>query len=244
MRAVLQVSGLLLTCMCLASPAGAQSQQRSGVVSVRELNIPHKALKDFNEGLECLAKKDATGSLTHFQSAIAEYPGYYEAYDRMGAADLQLWKLPEAEQAFRRSIEVSAEHYAHPLLALGAILDGKQKYTEAESVTRKGLALEPGSWTGHYYLALALYGLNRLPEAEGSIRESLRRKSDFPQAYLLLADIHGRETDYRSVVDDLNAYLKLSPDGPTSARAKSVRKAAEEMLSELQSSTSLQQPQP
>lgn len=244
MRAVLQASGLLLACACLSFPCCAQSRQSSDVVSVRELSIPHKALKSFNEGLESLAKKDASGSLAHFQSAIEEYSGYYEAYDRMGAADLQLWKLPEAEQAFRRSIELSAEQYAHPLLALGAILDGKEKYAEAESVTRKGLALEPDSWTGHYYLALALYGLNRLGEAERSARESLHWKQDFPQVYLVLADIHGRESNYRSVVDDLNEYLKLTPDGPTSARAKSVRKTAEEMVSELQSSTSLPHPQP
>lgn len=244
MRVVLPATGLLLACLCLPFPASAQSQQSDDVVSVRELSIPHKALKAFDQGMECLAKKDAAGSLAHFQNAIAEYPGYYEAYDRIGAADLQLWKLPEAEQAFRKSIELSAGQYAHPLLALGAILDGQDKFTEAESVTRKGLALEPDSWTGHYYLALAFYGLNRLGEAEGSVRESLHWKADFPQAYLLLADIHGRESNYRSLVDDLNEYLKLSPDGPSSAKAKSVRKTAEGMLSELQSSTNLSPTQP
>jgi len=244
MRVVLPVGGLLLVCMCLPVPSRAQSQQNNDVVSIRDLSIPHKALKAFNQGVECLAKKDAAGSLTHFQNAIAEYPGYYEAYDRIGAADLQLWRIPEAEQAFRKSIELSAGQYAHPLLALGAILDGQEKYAEAESLTRKGLALEPNSWTGHYYMALAFYGLDRLGEAEGSVRESLRWKADFPQAYLLLADIHGRESNYRSLVDDLNEYLKLSPDGPTSVRARTVRKRAEDVLAELQSNTSLTPTQP
>ena len=182
--------------------------------------------------------------MPHFQRAILEYAGYYEAYDRMGAADLKLWRIPEAEQAFRKSIELSGGQYAHPLLALGAILDEQEKFAEAESVTRKGLDLAPESWTGHYYLALALFGLNRLVEAEKSVHEALRRKADFPEAYLLLADIHSREEDYRSLVNDLDEYLKLAPDGPASARAKALRESAQGMMLESQSSSALAQPQP
>ena len=146
--------------------------------------------------MERLAKKDPAGSLPHFQRAISEYAGYYEAYDRMGAADLKLWRVAEAEQAFRKSIDVSGGQFAHPLIALGAILDDQEKFAEAMTVIRNGLNLDPESWTGHYYLGLALFGLNRLEEAENSAREALLRKADFPKAHLLLADIHSREKDY------------------------------------------------
>ncbi len=78
--------------------------------------------------MDRLAKKDPAGSLAFFQRATSEYAGYYEAYDRIGAADLKLWRIPEAEQAFRKSIEVSGGQYAHPLLALGAILDDQKKF--------------------------------------------------------------------------------------------------------------------
>ena len=175
-----RTSWLLFACLCMPFHSSAQSQQSSNVVSVRELSIPPKALHAFEQGKEQLAKKDAAASLPHFQRAISEYAGYYEAYDRMGAADLKLWRIPEAEQAFRKAIEVSGGQYAHPLLALGAILVDQEKFGEAESVTRKGLDLAPESWTGHYYLALALLGLNRLGDAEKNVREALARKADLP----------------------------------------------------------------
>jgi tetratricopeptide (TPR) repeat protein len=229
--------------MCVPLYSSAQSQQSGYAVSVRELSIPPKALRAFEQGIELLAKKDAAGSLTHFQRAILEYAGYYEAYDRMGAAELKLWRLPEAEQAFRKSIDLSGGQYAHPLLALGAILDDQEKFVEAESVIHKGLDLEPESRTGHYYLALALFGLNRLVEAEKSVHDALRRKSDFPEAYLLLADIHGREEDYQSIVNDLDEYLKLAPDGKASARAKALRDSAQGKLVQSQSNIALVQPQ-
>jgi tetratricopeptide (TPR) repeat protein len=194
--------------------------------------------------MERLAKKDPAGSLPHFQNAILEYAGYYEAYDKEGVADLQLWRIPDAEEAFRKAIEVSAGQFAHPLLALGAILNGQDKFAEAESVTRKGLVMEPESWKGHFYLALALFGLNRLAEAEQSLREALRWKPQFPEAHLLLADIHSREEDYRTLMSDLDEYQKLAPDGPASGKVKALREFAQGKLTGGRGNTALAQPQP
>jgi len=116
------------------------------------------------------------------------------------------------------------------LIALGAILDGRKEFSEADSVLRRGLNLAPTSWQGHYYLALALFGLNRLADAEESVRESLRRKMDFPQAYLLLADIHRRTEDYHSLISDVNEYLRIAPDGPAGNEVRALRESAERMI--------------
>jgi tetratricopeptide (TPR) repeat protein len=228
--------------MCVPLHSTAQTQESSYAVSVRELRIPPKALHAFEQGLELLAKKDPAGSLPHFQRAILEYAGYYEAYDRIGAANLKLLRIPEAEQAFRKSIDMSGGQYAHPLLALGAILDDRKDFAEAVAVIRKGLNLDPNSWTGHYYLGLALFGLDRLEEAGQSVREALLRTADFPSAHLLLADIHCREKDFRSLVNDLNDYLKLAPDGPDSGWAKALRDSAQRAILESENTSALAQP--
>lgn len=231
---------LALACICTPSPTSAQAPSYGdpNVVSVRELSIPPKAQHEFDEGMRCLQKRDPAGSLPHFQRAVLEYAGYYEALDRIGAAQLKLSHLPEAEEAFRKSIEVSGGQFAHPFFALGAILDEREQFAEAASVTGKGLGLDPNSWTGHYYLALAQMGLDRLADAEKSLQESLQHKADFAQAYLMLAEIHARKKNYRSLVVDLDAYLKLEPDGPSSDRAKAMRQAATALLGDLQSSQS------
>jgi tetratricopeptide (TPR) repeat protein len=242
MKALVRSSWLLLACCFLPLAAGAQTRSSSNTVTLRELSIPAKASRAFEQGMECLAKNNPAASLQHFQRAIEEYAGYYEAYDRIGAANLRLWHIPDAEQAFRKAIEVSGGQYAHSLLALGAILDQREKFDEAESVTRKGLDLDPQSWTGHYYLALAMFGKNRLAEAEQSVRDALHWKADFPQAHLLLAEIHSREKNYPAIVADLNEYLKLSPDGPSSAAAKALRQSAEGMMFRGDASPALAQP--
>jgi tetratricopeptide (TPR) repeat protein len=214
------------------------------MVSVRELSIPRKALRAFQKGAELLAKQDAAGSLPHFQRAVAEFACFYEAYYKMGVADLKLWRVADAEQAYRRSIELSGGQYAQPLLGLGVLLDYQEKFAEAEGLTRKGLDLDPTSWAAHYSLGWALLGLNRLEEAEKSIREALRWKTDCAEAQLLLADVHNREKDYRALLKDLDEYLKLDRDSPTSVKARALRDNAQRALVESETSTALAEPQP
>lgn len=236
------IISLVLVGVCLPLHSSAQSEMPGSKVSVRELSIPTKALRAFEQGIDCLAKSDPAGSLPQFQHAISEFAGYYEAYDRMAAAYLKLWRMPEAEDAFRKSIELSGGRFAHPLLALGAILDGQRKFAEGEVVIRQGLDLEPDSWTGHYYLGLALFGLNRLQDAEQSAHEALFRNADFPNAQLLLADIHLRQRNYRAVLADLDNYLKLVPQGENSEWARNVRESAQRRVMASESAT--EQPEP
>ena len=233
---------LLIACFCVPVALAAQAPPAEYTVSVRELHIPPKALLAFRQGLQRQAKKDAAGSLPFFQRAIAEYAGYFEAYDRIGVADLDLWRVADAEQAFRKAIDLSGGQYAHPLIALGAILDDHETFAEAEQVLRKGLNLDPHSWRAQYYLGEALFGLNRVAEAEQIVCEALRSKADFPQAYLLLADIHQRTQDYPSLLADLNAYLALAPDGSSSAKAKSLRESVRTRMGESESSAALAEP--
>jgi tetratricopeptide (TPR) repeat protein len=240
----LRIIGLLVAYLSFPLFSLAQSPQSNNIVSVRELSIPSKAVHAFDQGVELLAKQDAAGSLPQFQRAISEFAGYYEAYYKMGVADLRLWRISDAEQAFRKSMDLSGNQYAPPLLALGAVLIYQEKFAEAEGVTRKGLDLDPTSWSGHYFLGWALFGLNRLEEAENSVREALRWKNDSAEARLLLVDIHSREKDYPALLNDVDEYLKRDPDSPAGARARALRDNAQRALSQSQSATAIAQPQP
>jgi len=244
MRTKVRISWLLAACLFLPLLSSAQSPEPRSVISVRELSIPPKALHAFQKGVERLAKDDAAGSLPHFQRAVAEFATYYEAYFEIGVADLKLWRPADAEQALRKSIELSRGKYAEPLFALGAVLTNEQKFTEGERAFREALELDPTPWAGHYCLGWALFALNRLEEAEKSIEEALRLNSDSAEAHLLLGDIHYHEKNYSAVLKDVDEYLKLDPDCPTSVKARALRDKAQRALVESQTSASFAQPQP
>jgi tetratricopeptide (TPR) repeat protein len=244
MKNRLRISWLLAACLCMPLVSSAQSPRSRAVVSVRELSIPPRAVHEFQKGIERLTREDASGSLPHFERAVADFSDYYEAYFEIGIADLKLSRLADAEEALRKSIELSSGHFADPLFALGGILIKQNEFTEGEKVLREALNLNPTSWAGNYCLGWALYGLNRFQDAEKSVREALRWKSDSPDAYLLLADIHGHLHDYSMLRKDLDEYLKLEPDSPWNDKVRSLRDKAERAIFEAENTSALVQPQP
>src|ERR1700676_538577 len=71
-----------------AAAAWIDSQRNAAVVSVHELQIPEKARNAFEKGIKRFAAKDMAGSVSEFQKAIKVFLAYYEAYGKMGDADL------------------------------------------------------------------------------------------------------------------------------------------------------------
>ena len=199
-------------------------------VSVRELRIPGKARNAFEKGLARLAKNDADGSRSQFVRATATFPDYFEAYYYMGVADLRLGREEEAAQAFQKAIDLSGGHYAWAQFGLGLLLCRRGEYAEAVTVIREGLEVDGRSALGHLFLSVALLHRNRLEEAEKSAREALLRKPGFAWAYLVLADVHGSRREYGMQLRDLDAYLKLEPDGSASKQVREVREVVRRIV--------------
>jgi tetratricopeptide (TPR) repeat protein len=211
-----------------APPIGAGPYK----VSVRELKIPSKAQDEYQRGLDLMAKNNFAASLAHFNKATAAYPDYYEAFYEIGVAELRLEHQDKAMEAFQKAIDLSGGHYARPQFAYGLLLCNQGKAKEAEYVIRNGLDIDPNVAEGHLFLAIALLSQSRLDEAEKSLREALLRKPQYPDVYLVLADIHAKRKDYVSQVHDLDTYLKLAPKLPGIEYVRKIRDEAQRLLSE------------
>jgi tetratricopeptide (TPR) repeat protein len=201
-------------------------------VSARELSIPERALKAYRKGTDRLSKNDPAGSLIHLQRAASEFPNFYEAYHAMGLAQLRLGHEEEAQQAFQKSIDASGGHYAEPHFGLSAFLCNQQKFTEAEPIIRKALELAPGFGPAHFILAWALFGLNRLDEAEKIAHEASLRDPKLALAHLLLANIYNRRDDCSAMLVELDAYLRFEPDGPLSDQVREAEESIRRKLAE------------
>jgi tetratricopeptide (TPR) repeat protein len=210
----------------LDSSAPSARGENSDTVSFRELKIPPKAQNEYNRGLDLLAKNDFARSLAHFSKAAAIYPDYYEAIYYIGLVELSFQHEDKAIQAFQKALDLSAGHFARAQFAYGLILCDERKPQEAERLIRRGLETDRDSAEGHLFLGIALLDQNRLDEAEKSLREALLRTPTYAGVYLALADVHGRKKDYRSQIEDLDAYLKLAPSSAASADVRRVRENA------------------
>lgn len=203
----------------------------SPTVSTRELSVPRKAHGFMEKGMSLLYEKaDFRGSIDQFQRAIKEYPDYYEAYAQMGAAYTSLGDAANAEQALRKSIDLSNQHYADAYLMLASLYSNGKRFADAEAAAHKGSELDGGSWQGQYELARALFGQDRDAEAEPHALAAEQLQPDRAEIRLIQADIHIRLRKYPLVLEDVNAYLRLEPNGPTSDQMRHLRDQVHQAL--------------
>jgi tetratricopeptide (TPR) repeat protein len=229
----------------LSRPATVASASSRGSVSVHELSAPRKAREEFEKGLYLFySKSDYRGAIAQFQHAIKDFPNYYEAYAQEGSAYFNLKEIAAAEESMRKSVELSSGHYPEALFLLAGLLNNTNRSSEAETVSRRGVAIDAASWRGHFELARALSALKQPAEAEKSAIQALDLKPDNPQIYLLLANIHVERLDYAALLKDLDGYLKLVPVGPEADQARKTREVLQADMQKAQAQPqSNQQPQ-
>lgn len=220
-----QLDGTSSKLVLYLKPKPAAPYQSRYMVSVRELKIPGKARSELEKGLERVAKNDLAGGLAHFTKATQAFPGYFEAYYNIGAAEMTLGHDVQARSAFQTSIDLSGGAFAPAEFGYGYLLCQEGNPGEAEKIIRRGLEMDDAAAEGYVFLSETLVRLKRLDEAEKSAHEALLRNPNLPGAYLALSDVAASKGDRCLELQDLDAYLRLQPKGPGSDQVLKLREA-------------------
>ncbi len=211
------------------APAGAASP--GGPISAHQLQVPKKARAAYEKGHRLLEEENNPGgSIAAFEKAVKEYPGYYEAYTELGVANNRVAKFPEAEASLKKAAELSDGKYLQPLYVLADVYNSQGKYQEAEPWARQAIAVDNSAWNGFLELARSQVGLKRTSEAETSALQARDLAPQTPQVYLVLANVHALQRNYQAAVQDLDAYLKLEPDGQRSDAVRRTRERLQKLV--------------
>jgi tetratricopeptide (TPR) repeat protein len=208
-----------------------QDSPKASAISAHELSIPAQARELMASGQKKFnLDKDSAGGLADFQRAISVAPDYYEAHYQAAMAYLTLGNRGEAENSFRKSIEVSGDKYAEADVGLGTMMLDRGSFSDGEKTIRRGLQLNPNLWLGHYELGRALLNEKRISEAQVSAEYARRLAPNAPIVYRLLSNIHLEEKDYPALLQDIDSYLKLDPDSSAGIRAKQLREQVQQKI--------------
>ena len=233
-------SGHIYKEILLRAVGGAAVPKSVAPVPEHQLSIPAKASELFEKGIQLIVdKSDYRGAVAQFAKAIARYPSYYEAYAAMGLAQNKMGDAAAAEASLRKSISLSSEKYPQAMIDLASMFNTGKRFSDAEPLLRKVIALDASSWRGQFELAVALAGQQRFMEAITAASAARNLKPENPQIYLLLYNFHIRTDDYKSALQDTESYLKLTPDGATADR---VRRMQEQVQKALQTSSGIASP--
>ena len=204
----------------------SEDKRADGTVSVRDLSIPPKAYENFQRGVEELRKRDPARSVNFFNKAIEKYPNYYEAYYHLGVAQKRLGQDDNATASFQKAINLSGGKYALAHYGYALMLCTQGKIKDAERTVRYALGLEQNRSLGETVLGTVLLYEHRTDEAEKTARDALAIEPNTPDAYLVLAGVHGEKGDYTSEIQDLDQFLMLEPESPRSSQVRDIRQAA------------------
>lgn len=180
----------------------------SQIVSMRDLLIPPKAVKELQRSQNALRSGDARSSARHLERALKIYPNYLEGHNSLGARYIELHEYEKAAAEFQKAIDIDPR-VMQPVNNLSVALFLVQRYADAEAAARRAVDLDPHDPTARYMLGAILATEDRnSAEAMEMLRQT---KNQFPDSRLLLAQILERRGDVNEAEKELRDYLAL-PD--------------------------------
>jgi tetratricopeptide (TPR) repeat protein len=205
-----------------------RTEVKPAVVNAGLLNVPKKALTHYETAMELAKKNGHQGAIDELKLASAEHPTFTQAFNELGVQYLKLNKLDEANDAFLAALKISPESFP-ALINRGIVNVMMKRYGEAVPILRKALKNHEQSAVGHYFLGQALANLGLFDDAEAELLKSLELgKEEMKEAHRILAIIYSSKGSKKRAADELETYLKLTPNTPDAEKLKDqIRKLRE-----------------
>jgi len=175
-------------------------------VSMRELSIPPKAVKELQRSQTAFSSGDIRSSALHLEKALKIYPRSLEAHNNLGSRYIDLREYEKAAVEFQKAIEIDPR-VMQPFNNLSVAFFLLQRYPEAEAAARRALDLDPHNSTSCYMVGAILATEKRNPlEAMDMLRQT---RGEFPDSRLLLAEILIRRGAIDEAKSELRDYLAV-----------------------------------
>jgi len=175
-------------------------------ISLGELRIPPKAVKEIQRSQTALRSGDVRSSAAHLERALQIYPHSLEVHNNLGFRYIELHEYEKAAVEFQKAIDIDPR-VMQPFNNLSVAFFLLQRYPEAEAAARRALHLDPHDSTSRYMLGCILATEKRNPvEAMEILRQT---KREFPDSRLLLAEILIRRGAVDEAENELRDYLAV-----------------------------------
>jgi tetratricopeptide (TPR) repeat protein len=190
------------------------------MISASELNVPPKAKKEMEKGMQEFSKGDLKQSEEHLRKSVAIYPKYARGWNNLGVILMREGDKPGAIEAWQKSIAADSK-FPSGYLNMARLEMKDKKMPEAADYIAKAVACDPNNPD-----ALALRASEELfiGEYDKALADA-RRVHEIPHAQL--ADVHLIAAEALLHMDknaealkEYEIYLKENPDSPNAASVR------------------------
>ncbi len=212
------------TVMIHLQPKLEANRARASVLNAALAEVPEGARKLYEKGLELAQSGEKLKAVDKLKAAVSLYPKFPLALNELGVQYLKLGWADKAVEVLKTATELSPDAFT-PRLNLGiALLEAKQ-FIEAEVRLREALKQNAFAPTAHMYLGLALTRLGNYDEAEKELLRTIELGGNqLALAHYYLGGIYWKKRDYGRAVEELETYLRLSPNAADAERVRATIK--------------------
>ena len=200
------------------------ARAKPGVLDASLAEVPEKARKLFEKGMDEARAGDASKAADSLKEAVALYPNFPLALNELGVQYLKLGQTSKAVDALKNAVKLTPDAYG-PRLNLGiALLEAKQ-FAEAETQLREALKRNSSLPTAHMYLGLCFLRTNRFDAAEQELLSAIQGSGNqLGLAQYYLGGIYWKKHEYPKAVAALEDYLRLTPNAHDAERVRATIK--------------------
>jgi tetratricopeptide (TPR) repeat protein len=207
----------------LAPAAGAEMAEKAAALQ-----------KIFDEGVAASKAGNFDESIAKFNEAAGMVPNCFDCYYNIGYANTQKKDWAAAEVAFKKAIELKADHCA-AWSGLANVYNIQNKTDLALEASGKasscgggaaGAATGGADASGLYNQGVILWNAQKFAEAKEKFDAATKADPTFGQAWYLLGKANINLGDFAGAVAAFEGYLKAEPSGE---HAEEVKKNIEQL---------------
>lgn len=199
-------------------------EMRAGVLDASLASIPKPAVELYHKAIGSVNKGESDKAVEHLKGAIALHPNFPLALSALGVQYLRMKQPDKAAEVLQSSLKLAPDDY-QTLLTYGIALYDKKDFDAAETQLRLALKRNNASPSAHLYLGLTLIRKRNLDEAEKELRlAATTGGAQMSVAHYYLGGLYWGKRDYRRAADELETYLRLSPNAADATRIRATVK--------------------
>ncbi len=212
------------TVMIHLQPKVAPGRVKASVLNAALAEVPEPARKRYEKGLELAQSGETLKAIDNLKSAVSLYPKFPLALNELGVQYLKLGQADKAVEALKTASELTPDAFI-PRLNLGVALLETKQFVDAETQLREALKHNATSPTAHMYLGLTLTHLGNYDESEKELLRAVEvGGSQFGLAHYYLGGLYWKKRDYSRAAEELETYLRLSPNAADAQRVRTTIK--------------------
>jgi tetratricopeptide (TPR) repeat protein len=219
-QAVAPTSRRYTVMITLQLKRGAANSAKPSVVNAALAEVPDNARTLYEKGLEQVRAGDPLKAIDSLRAAISLYPKFPLALNELGVQYLKINQAHKAVEPLRSATKLSPDAFT-PKLNLGVALLETQQFTEAETQLRDAVKRNDSAPTAHLYLGIVLTKVSNYPDAEKELRRAIDLAgTQMGLAHKYLGGIYWSRREYLHAADELETYLRLTPNAQDAERVR------------------------